>query len=180
MRIPSLLVVIALALFSTSIGFAEETPGPPQPTAEHKALGKFVGKWAGSGELKPGPFGPGGTMEWTEDCSWFGGNEFQVVCKSKGTGPMGPMQGLGIMSYNPAKKVYVHFGVDSTGWTNHAEGTHSGDSWTFQSEETMEGKTFHSRFTMTLKSATEMAFTFDMSEDGKNWMTLMDGTSKKQ
>ena len=31
-------VAIVLALFSTTAGFAEETPGAPQPTAEHKAL----------------------------------------------------------------------------------------------------------------------------------------------
>jgi len=67
MRIISSLVIVALALFSTAIGFAEEPSGPPQPTAEHKVLDKFVGSWAGSGELKPGPFGPGGQMTWTED-----------------------------------------------------------------------------------------------------------------
>jgi hypothetical protein len=180
MKILRLLVVVTLALFSISIGFAEEASGPPQPTAEHKELAIWLGGWTGNGEMKPGPFGPGGTMQWTEDCSWFAGAEFNVICKSKGSGPMGPMVGLGIIGYNPAKKVYTHYGVDNNGWSGYAEGNRSGDSWTFQSTETMEGKTYHSRFTMTMQSPTEMTFTWEMSEDGENWMAMMDGTSKKK
>jgi hypothetical protein len=180
MRILTSLVIISLAPFSASSGFAEEAPEMPQPTAEHKALGKFVGKWLGTAELQPGPFGPGGDMSWTEECSWFGGSEFQIVCKSKGDTPMGPMKGLGIMTYNPVKQVFVHFGIDNNGWTNYAEGTRSGDTWVYQNEETMEGKTFQSRFTVALKSDTESTFSWEISEDGKNWMTLMEGSNKKQ
>ena len=44
----------------------------------------------------------------------------------------------------------------------------------------MEGKTFQSRFTMTLASDTEMKFIWEVSEDGENWMELMAGSSKKQ
>ena len=179
MRILGPLVVLVLALFSTTVGFAEEPPGAPQPTAEHKALGVWLGNWTFSGEMKAGPYGPGGPMSWTETCSWFGGGEFHVICKSEGSGPMGPMKGLGIMGYNPAKKVYTHYGVDSNGWEGHSEGARSGDDWTFQSEETMEGKTFYSRFAMSKASPTEMTFTWEMSEDGKNWMAMMEGTGKK-
>jgi hypothetical protein len=31
-----------------------------------------------------------------------------------------------------------------------------------------------------MKSPTEMAFTWSMSEDGKTWMDMMEGTTKKQ
>ncbi|MFH1267696.1 MAG: DUF1579 family protein, partial [Planctomycetota bacterium] len=160
-------VVAALVLVLTGVGFAEEPAGPPQPTAEHKVLGMFVGDWAGSGEMKPGPHGPGGPMSWTEKCSWFGGAEFNVVCKSEGTSPTGPMKGLGIMGYNTEKKVYTHYGIDSNGWTGHSEGTRTGESWTYQSKDTMGGKTYHSRFTLTMETPTRMAFTWEMSEDGK-------------
>lgn len=180
MKILRSLVVVALALFVTSVGFAEELSGPPQPTAEHKELAMWLGSWAGSGEMKAGPFGPGGPMKWTEDCSWFAGAEFNVVCKSEGEGPMGPVKGLGIVGYNPSKKVYTHYGVDNTGWSGYAEGSRSGDTWTFQSTETVEGKTYHSRFKMIMKSPKEMTFTWEMSEDGKTWTAMMDGTSKKK
>ena len=76
-------------------------------------------------------------MNWTEDCDWFGGAGFHVLCKSQGTSPMGPMLGLGIIGYNAGKKVYTHYGVDNNGWSGYSEGTHSGSDWVFQSEETM-------------------------------------------
>jgi hypothetical protein len=161
------------------VSFAEE-PSQPQPTAEHKELAMWIGSWSGSGEMKPGPFGPGGPMEWNETCSWFSQPGFHVLCTSKGEGPTGPMKGLGIIGYDPAKQVYTHYGVDNGGWSNFAEGIHSGNTWTFESEETVEGNTFHSRFTMTMESPTKMTFAWEVSQDGKSWTTMMDGTSTKQ
>ena len=121
------LFVVALALLSISIAFAGEPAGPPQPTPEHKALEIWVGTWTGSAEMKPGPLGPGGPISWTEECSWFGGAGFHVFCESKGSGPTGPTQGIGIMGYNAQKKVYTHYGIDSDGWSGGGEGTRSGD-----------------------------------------------------
>jgi len=175
-------VVVMMAL-SVSVALAEEAaeaPTPAQPTAEHKELAVWLGSWSGSGEVKPGPFGPGGPMEWTEHCAWFHGVEFHVMCRSEGTGPMGPMNGLGIIGYNPGKKVYTHYGVDDTGWSGYSEGSRSGDTWTFSSEEAFEGKTFRSRFTMKVKSDKQVTFSWDVSEDGESWMTLMDGINTKQ
>ena len=180
MRVLKQAVAVSAILLLSGFALAQEAMEAPKPTAEHKALEWWLGSWAGEGEMKPGPFGEGGPMKWTEECSWFADSGFHIVCKSKGDGPMGPMKGLGIIGYNPEKKVYTHYGIDSSGWTGHAEGTLSGDAWTFQSEETMEGKTFHTRYTMTKKSDTVMTFSWDMSEDGKNWMTLMDGKTTKQ
>jgi hypothetical protein len=152
----------------------------PEPTAEHKLLAKWVGTWSGEGELKPGPLGPGGKMTWTEECEWFGGTEFAVVCKSHGDGAMGPSKGLGIISYNAGKKVFTHYGVDNNGWGSYAEGTRSGDEWAFQAKEMMGDKVYHSRFEVKLASPTQMDFVWEMSEDGKTWIAMMDGKSTKK
>lgn len=173
--IVGLFMLLALAV----IVVADE-PMVPQPTAEHQELQKWVGSWTGQGEMKPGPFGPGGPMSWTEECSWFEGSKFNVVCRSEGTSPMGPMKGLGIVGYNAGKGVYTHYGVDNTGWSGYSEGTHTGNTWTFQSKETMGDKTFHSRFEMTMVSPKKMEFSWAMSEDGTNWVVVMDGTSEKK
>ena len=159
---------------------AEEPAGPPQPTAQHEEMAMWVGTWAGSGEMKPGPFGPGGPMTWTEKCDWFEGSHFHVVCRSEGSGPMGPSKGLGIMGYDPEKQVYTHYGIDTNGWVGHSAGTREGKTWTYRSEETMGGQTYHSRMTMTLESPTRLSFTWAMSEDGENWTPLMEGTTEKQ
>jgi hypothetical protein len=182
MAIIRLVVWIAVAALAVGLGFAEDPAAPqmPEPTPEHQKLDVWVGEWTGSGELKPGPFGPGGPVSWTEKCAWFGEAGFHVVCKSEGTGPMGPMKGLGIMGYDPAKEAYVHFGVDTHGWMAQSKGTLSDKTWTFHSKETMEGKTFHTRAVMEWVSATKMKFRWEMSEDGETWTILMDGTTEKK
>jgi len=180
MRIIRFVTVLAFALFATAVCLAEEPPAMPQPTEEHKLLAKWVGQWSGEGEMNPGPFGPGGRMTWTEECEWFGGVEFNVVCKSKGEGPMGPMKGLGIIGYDANKQVFTHYGVDSGGWANYAEGTRSGDEWTFQAKEKMGDKVFHSRFKMKLASPTQIDFVWEVSEDGKTWVAMMDGMSTRK
>lgn len=182
MKIRGSFVAICVLALSIGIGHAEEPAEIPMPelTPEHKKLEVWVGEWSGSGEMKPGPFGPGGPMNWTEKCSWFGDTGFHIVCKSEGTGPMGPSKGLGIISYNTEKKVYTHVGIDTGGWMGISEGTLSGNDWTFQSKETMGDKTYHSRFTMKMDCPSKMAFQWEMSEDGENWAVMMDGTSAKK
>lgn len=175
----SKMVLGASLILVAVVAFAEE-PAAPQPTAEHQALESWTGSWSGEGELKPGPFGAGGPVSWTEECSWFEGGGFHVVCRSQGTGPMGPMKGLGIIGYNPGKMVYTHYGVDSTGWSGFSEGTRNGDTWTFHSEEMMDGATYRSRFIMTMTSAETMTFSWAISEDGSEWTVLMDGISTKK
>lgn len=180
MRVRKPVIAVAVVALALTVGYAGEAPEAPKPTPEHQALGQFVGQWEGKGEMKPGPYGPGGPMSWTESCSWFGGSEFHVVCKSEGTGPMGPTKGLGIMGYDPAHGVYTHYGVDTSGWTGHAKGKREDGTWTFNSKETMGDKTFHSRFMMTMESPTRMTFVWQMSEDGETWTTMMEGTTEKK
>ncbi|HOC44132.1 MAG TPA: DUF1579 family protein [Thermoanaerobaculales bacterium] len=174
-RLVGVVVIVGCAVVAAS-----QEPPVMQPTAEHKQLEAWIGSWAGSGELKPGPFGPGGPMSWTEDCAWFEGGRFHVVCRSDGTSPMGPMKGLGIVGYNAEKKVFTHYGVDSTGWSGYAEGTRSGSTWTFRADELMGGKVIHGRYTMTLVTPTKMTFSWEMSEDGTSWVVMMDGTTEKK
>jgi hypothetical protein len=167
---------VVLVLACAAVAVADE-PLAPQPTPEHKALGSWVGSWSGQGEMKPGPFGSGGSMQWTEECSWFEGGEFHVVCRSDGTSFMGPTRGLGIIGYNPGKGVYTRYGAGNNGWSGYSEGTRTGDTWTFRSEETMGGKTYHTRFTMTLVNPKRMDFAWEMSEGGSNGVVLMDGAT---
>jgi hypothetical protein len=170
-------VVVVLAFAVSAVA---EEPAAPQLTPEHKALESWLGHWSGHGELKPGPWGEGGDMTWTEECSFFEGSHFHVVCRSEGNGPMGPMKGLGIIGYNPEKGVYTHYGVDSSGWSGYSEGKHEGQTWKFKSQEIMGGKTYHTRFKMVMGDSGEMDFSWEMSEDGSEWTVLMDGKSTRK
>ena len=92
-------VAAALALGScTSLALAQQ--GPPQPGPDTKKLDAFAGKWEGEGEMKAGPWGPGGKMKSEDECKWFEGG-WQLVCESKGEGAMGKVKGQGVMAWSP-------------------------------------------------------------------------------
>ncbi len=159
---------------------AAQAPQAPTPGPEHQRLGYFVGKWTSEGELKPGPMGPGGKMASTDNCEWFEGR-FSVICRSEGTGPMGPSKNLGILGYSAEEKVYTYYGVDNSGTTMASvpRGTIQGDSWSYTDESMMGGKKVKSR--VTIKELSPTAYTFLMElqgPDGK-WVPFMESKNSK-
>jgi hypothetical protein len=176
MRLSSLAYGVGLcAAFATA---AAQAPEPPKPGPEHKAMNYFVGKWSTEGEMKPGPFGPGGKMSSQDSCEWFSGG-FHVVCRGEGKTPSGPMKVLGVLAYNPAEKAYTYYGIDNMGMAELSTGAKDGKNWTFTSKSQMEGGAFHSRYTMTETSPTSYTFKWDTSLDGSQWTTVMEGKSTK-
>jgi hypothetical protein len=145
-------------------------PGP-----EHKRLAFYVGKWSGTGDVKPGPMGPAGKMTWTESCEWFAGN-FAVVCHADMKGPQGGSKELTILSYNMEEKVYVSYGINSTGYAESSTGTVQGKVWTWPDEGKIGGKPYKMRFTLNEVSNDVYTFRFELSVDGgKTWTTSMEG-----
>jgi hypothetical protein len=171
--------VMAMAVATAGLVVAQ-VPEAPKPTPEHAKLGFFVGNWSGDGEMKPSPFGPGGKMKTTDRCEWWDG-KFAVVCHNEGTSPMGPMKGLGILSYNADEKVYTYYGVDNTGMTmmNVPRGTVNGKTWTYTGEDKMGGVVVKSRYTIQELSPTSQSFKWEIQGEGGAWTTVAEGTSKK-
>jgi Protein of unknown function (DUF1579) len=172
------IAVVALVA-AASVARAEDKA--PKPGPEVERLGFFVGKWKTTGEMKQTPFWPGGKYTEKATCEWFAG-KYSVVCKFKGKGPMGPMEGLGIMGYSTEEKAYVHYGVDNSpmAWTSVPRGTFADGTWTFDDESKMGGKMVKSRYVM--KQDGKKAFTSTWSilgEDGK-WMVAMEATSTRE
>jgi hypothetical protein len=173
------LAACLLSLAVAAAAFAQ-APQAPKPGAEHGRLGLWVGKWTSEGEMKPSPFGPGGKMTGSDRCEWFEG-KFAVVCHNEGKGPMGPMKGLGILSYSTEEKVYTYYGTDSSGMTmaTVAKGTVQGDTWTYTDESRMGGKLIKGRYSMKVLSPTSYTFKWEMQGEGGQWTTVMEGKSTK-
>jgi len=152
----------------------------PQPGPEHARLGVFVGDWTSEGEMKPSPFGPGGKTTGSDHCEWFEG-KFAVVCHSEGASPMGTMKGLGILGYSSEEGAYTYYGVDTLGgaMTSVAKGAVDGDTWTYDDESKMGGKTIKSRYTMKVLSPSEYTFKWEMQDEGGQWQAVADGKSTK-
>ena len=175
-----LAIVVITVLFTAALSARaqEKKMEAPKPGPEVKKLGYFVGTWKSDGELKENPFGmPAGKYTSTDKCEWFAGG-FQVVCHTSGTGPMGAMHGMGIIAYNPMKKVYTYYGIDSSGMADESMGHVDGNMWVYTSDMDMGGKTIHGRYSM-VTAGDSYTFKYETSEDGQKWTVNMDGKSTR-
>jgi len=164
------LVLVAVALAQMEM---------PKPGPEHKKLDIFAGSWTLDGDIKPGPMGPGGKMTETEKCEWMDGGFF-LVCHSDFKGVMGGGTGVSYMGYSNDDKAYTYREFNSWGEFENSKGSVDGDTWTWTSDEKMNGMAMKGRFTMKITSPTSYNFSFEMSQDGTKWTTVMDGKATKE
>jgi hypothetical protein len=166
----SLMILIAVA--------AQAQMPMPKPAPELSKLDFMVGTWITDSDLKPGPMGPGGKMTSVDEVQWMEGKFYQVV-RSKFKGAMGDGESLAVFGYNPEKKVYTYNDF-SMGEAGYSEGTVDGDTWTWNGDQKMGDQTFKGRFTMKVVSPTLYTFKYEMSKDGTEWATVMEGKSTKK
>jgi hypothetical protein len=169
--------IMFLTFLLAAVSAQSQMPAP-KPGPELKKLDYFVGTWTMDGDLKPGPMGPGGKMTGTEHIEWMDGGFF-LTSHSNFKSAMGNGTGLAVMGYNADDKVYTYDEYNSVGDAEHSKGTVDGDTWTWSSDEKMGGQTMKARFTMKILSPTSYSFKYEMSPDGTNWSTVMDGKSTK-
>jgi len=174
MLLTACLTVIAFVAVSTQAQMPM-----PKPAPEVSKLDYLAGDWISEGDMKPGPMGPGGKITSTDQVKWMEG-KFFIVMNSKFKGAMGDGTALAVMGFDPDKKVYTYNEYNSMGQVNHSEGTITGDTWNWTSDENMGGQTFKGRYTMKVMSPTAYSFKYEVSQDGANWTTVMDGKSTKK
>jgi hypothetical protein len=83
------------------------------------------------------------------------------------------------MGYSADDKVYSYREFNSWGEFDDSKGTLDGDTFSWTNETKMGGMTMKGRFVM--KNLTPMAynFSYEMSQDGAKWTTVMDGKATK-
>jgi hypothetical protein len=170
---------VAICLvFLLATALAQGPPPMPKPGPEHQRLKYFVGQWKHEGDMKPGPFGPGGKITTTDDAHMLG--DFFVVIDSKGTSPMGSMTEMAVLGYDPKEKTYTYEAFNTMGQHERSTGSVSGDTWTWINDEEMGGKTMKGKFILKEVSPTSYTYRFDMSlDDGKTWTNAMEGKATK-
>ena len=151
----------------------------PKPGPEHKKLDVLAGAWTLDGDMKPSPMGPGGKMTEIEKCDWMDGGFF-LVCHTDFKSSMGDGAGISILGYSADDKAYTYREYNSWGESMESKGSVDNDTWTWTNDEKMGGTIMKGRFTMKLLSPTSYTFTFEMSQDGTKWTTVMDGKATKK
>lgn len=173
------LLVCSVILAATAVSVSAQM-GPPAPAPELKKLDFMAGNWSSEGTMNPGPGMPGGKFTFTSHAEWMDGNYFLVEHSDMDLGAMGKGKELAILGYDPDKKVYTYHAFNSMGEAEDSTGTVDGDTWTWTSDEHMNGMTMKGRFTMKVLSPTSYTMKFELSQDGTKWMTGMEGKATKQ
>ena len=153
---------------------------PPGP--ELKKLDYFVGSWTTEGTVAPGPWGMGGKFSASGSWEWMQGNfflqghaDFQMPPEVGGNG-----KDVMFMGYDTDQNTYTHDSFNSMGRHQASKGTLSGDTWTWTSSANYAGQDIQQNMTMKVLSPTSYTVKFEISLDGKNWMTFMDGKATKK
>jgi hypothetical protein len=150
----------------------------PKPHPELKKLEYFSGTWEWDAEMMPSPMGPGGEIRLTERYEWMEGGFF-LISRTDFTTPMGNGTGLSLYGYDPEAKVYTYHEYNSLGEAIHSKGTLDGDTWTYWSDQRIEGQAFKGRFTVKMVAATAYTIKFEISRDGERWIPVMEGRARK-
>jgi uncharacterized protein DUF1579 len=169
-------MILAAALL---LAAAMAQTAAPKPGPELKKLDVFVGTWTIDGTMKPGMMGSGGTMTENEKCEWMEGG-FYLVCNTDYKSSMGNGVGLSVMGYSADDKIYTYRQFGGTGEFEDSKGRVDGDTWIWTTDEKMGGANMKARFTIHMTSASAYTFAFDMSQDGTNWSTVMEGKAAKK
>ena len=165
--------LLTFAVWLLLVAAAAAQMDMPKPGPEHKKLDYFAGSWTLDGDMKASPMGPAGKITEKEKCDWMDGSFF-LVCHTDFSGSVGSGTGLSILGYSTPDKTYTYREFNSWGEFDDSKGSVDGDVWTWTNDTPFKGK-----FTMKILSPTSYNFTYEMSQDGTTWTTVMDGKATK-
>lgn len=160
---------------------AKEAKPPARPSAGHKRLGIWLGKWNTQGRQYEGPVGPAAQIVATDTFDWAPG-EFFLVHRFEGKVGDGDASCIEIIGYDPETKSYPTHTYYSTGLTNDWQSRESEGTWTLTGDWDMAGQKARARRTTVFSDeGNTMTGKWEMSIDGAEWQTFWDvkGTKAK-
>lgn len=170
-------VIFAAVMMMTVLGMAQMEM--PKAGPEHRKLDVLTGSWTLDGDVKASAMGPAGKVVETEKCEWMEGG-FYLVCNLRFTSKeMGNGSGVSILGYSSNEKAYSYHEFNSWGEYTDSKGTLGADTWTWVNEQKMGSMTMKGKFIMKMTSATSYDFSYEISQDGTKWTTIMDGKATK-
>jgi len=172
------LFVVALVLVSLS-AWAQMAP---KPGPEVKKLDYFAGTWTTEATIAQGPWGAGGKFTSTGTSEWMDGGFYLVTHADFKMPPElgGDGKEIDVMGYDTQENTYILEGFNSQGNHESSKGTVSADTWTWTSDANYGGQDIKQKMTMKVLSPTSYSFKFEVSMDGTNWMTFMEGKATKK
>lgn len=149
----------------------------PKPTADHERLGKLAGIWKGTEKMHPSPWDPQGGEAKGTTRARIALDGFAVIADYEQTrGGKHTFAGHGVYTWDTEKKEVVMHWFDSMGQGREEfRGAWKGDSLVLQSQ----CASGFARMTSQFAGSGKMTSRMEMSEDGKKWNALFDGSYER-
>ena len=184
-RLPASIAALALPFMAAGSLVCAAEPQMPKPGPEQQRLAFFLGEWTSDGEIKPSEvMGAGGKITSHMKCEWFD-TGYVLACRSTGRMPIGATKQQSFTAYNAQKKIYTYYTVDAVSGMgvmagDVPTGTVNGDTWTYNTEEEVGGKSVKSRVVIKELSPTQYTFGMDMKIGEGQWIHILDSTYTKE
>lgn len=152
----------------------------PKPAAEHARLAQFAGDWEGEEKIHPSRFDPNpGAAKSRVSARMALGGFYLISDYAQQRGGGVNFQGHGVFGWDPRGRCYTMHWFDSSGIEHGAPslGTWEGNALILQHETTHMG---FSRYVYEIVRDGEYTMKLQVSQDGKNWQTFLEGRYRRQ
>jgi len=172
-------IAIITLLFSTfALAQAPMQNAAPGVTPQQQRMSFFLGDWTATGTAKISPTTPAAPFTLKEHGEFVTDGYF-LETKTSMKGPLGTVNSQRVMGYNVEDKVYTYNVYNSLGEHQVALGHLNGNTWTWNSEEKLNGVVVKGRYTIVETGPNTFTFKSEVADPKGGWATVMEGAATR-
>src|SRR5271169_5154223 len=175
MKLVMTATIVCLILSASAFAQSQQMP---TPTPQHQRMSYFAGNWKAEGMMKLSPNGNAAPFSLTETGEWVT-DGFFLETRTSMKSPMGHINSVRVMGYNPEDGLYTYNVYNSLGEHQMATGKLQGNTWTWTSEQRLNGVVTQARYTMTTVTPDSYTFKQEVATPGGGWATVMEGKASR-
>ncbi len=170
--------VLTVCLLATSWAVAQQPMSQPTPSPQHQRMSYFAGNWKAEGMMKLSPNGNPAPFSLTETGEWVT-DGFFLETRTKMNSPLGHINSVRVMGYNPENGLYTYNVYNSLGEHQMATGKLQDNTWTWTSEQKLNGVVTQARYTITTVTPDSYTFKQEVATPSGGWATVMEGKASR-
>jgi hypothetical protein len=147
------------------------------PSADHKKMGSFLGRWHTTGTVTATESEPTAEVDSIDTYEWYPGEFFLVHHADSRVGG-NSIKSLEIIGYDSERRCYFAPFFDSTGGFGTEEIRLEGNTWTWRGSNVM-GVKEHRCIAVVSNDGQMIRARHEKSDDGQRWVLWIDVTLRK-